>query len=53
MSYLAGKLEIVRLREALARKEGEAFSLRTFHDRLLAEGSIPPALMWPILGLED
>ncbi len=52
MSYLMGKREIMRLRNALMEKEGDNFSLKEFHDAILAEGSIPPALLWDILGVE-
>ena len=51
MSYLMGKREIMKLRDAAMSRDGEAFDLRAFHDALLAEGSIPPALMWNVLGL--
>ena len=51
MSYLMGKLEIMKLRDAMKEKQGEEFSLQDFHDRLLAEGSIPPTLMWDVLEL--
>lgn len=52
MSYLIGKLEILKLREALIAIEGENFSLRQFHDALLGEGSVPPALIWKAWELE-
>ena len=51
MSYLMGKTEVMALKQAMMDKEGEAFSLRAFHDALLAEGSIPPTLLWDQLGL--
>jgi uncharacterized protein (DUF885 family) len=51
MSYLMGKLEIMKLREEMMAKQGADFSLREFHDKLLAEGCIPPALMWDVLEL--
>lgn len=51
MSYLMGKREIMKLREAAKARDGDTFDLRAFHDALLAEGSIPPALMWDVLGL--
>ncbi len=51
MSYLMGKREIELLKEATMRRDGAAFSERAFYDRLLSEGSIPPALMWGIMGL--
>ena len=52
LSYLMGKREIMMLREAAEDRDGEEFSERDFHDALLAEGSIPPTLMWEILGFE-
>ncbi|NMC43752.1 MAG: DUF885 domain-containing protein [candidate division Zixibacteria bacterium] len=45
MSYLMGKLAILDLRDKMAAREGSRFDLRTFHDRLLAEGSIPLGLI--------
>ena len=45
MSYLMGKLAIVDLRDKMAKREGANFSLQKFHDRLLAEGSIPVGLI--------
>ena len=52
MSYLTGKTEILKLLEAYKAKEGDNFSLQKFHDALLAEGSIPPPLMWDVMGLK-
>ncbi len=46
--YFAGKLEIVRLRDEMKRRaeaKGEKLDERAFHDALLAEGSIPVALV--------
>lgn len=51
MSYLMGKREIMRLKDAAMARDGETFILRDFHDALLAEGSVPPALMWEVFGL--
>ena len=51
MSYLIGKTEIMRLLEAVRKRDGDNFSLKDFHDALLAEGSISPTLMWDIMGL--
>ncbi len=45
MSYLMGKRLILDLLDDYKEKEGEAFSLKEFHDRLLAEGSIPILLI--------
>jgi uncharacterized protein (DUF885 family) len=45
LSYMVGKIEIERARAATADREGAAFSLPHFHDRLLSLGSLPlPAL---------
>jgi uncharacterized protein (DUF885 family) len=45
LAYMIGKLEIDRLRAAAIEREGSSFSLRDFHDRVLALGSLPlPAL---------
>ncbi|MFQ6008363.1 MAG: DUF885 domain-containing protein [Candidatus Zixiibacteriota bacterium] len=51
MSYLMGKREIMALRQAAEKRDSDRFSLKAFHDALLAEGSIPPTLMWEIMGL--
>ncbi|TET94776.1 MAG: DUF885 domain-containing protein, partial [Candidatus Zixiibacteriota bacterium] len=51
MSYLMGKREIMALRRAAEQRDGDRFSLKAFHDALLAEGSIPPTLMWDVMGL--
>jgi len=39
--YTLGKLEIMKLREDVKKKEGAAFSLEKFHDDLLRQG-FPP-----------
>jgi uncharacterized protein (DUF885 family) len=41
--YLAGVDAIQQLRRECAVREGAAFSLRHFHDRLLSHGSVPVA----------
>ena len=43
--YLAGWDGIVRLRRAVEARDGSSFSRRRFHDRLLAFGSLPVALV--------
>jgi uncharacterized protein (DUF885 family) len=47
--YTLGKLEILKLREDYKRKLGPQFTLRKFHDALLAEGAIPLPLMRKVL----
>ncbi len=39
--YTLGKLEIMKLREDVKKREGAAFSLQKFHDGFLREGSPP------------
>jgi uncharacterized protein (DUF885 family) len=41
LSYLLGKVMLLRLREDEQQRLGDAFSLRDFHDALLYSGSIP------------
>ena len=45
LSYLTGKTLISNMRDNAARKDGDKFDLRAFHDKLLSEGSIPPPLI--------
>jgi len=39
--YTAGKLMLLKLRQDYKQLQGKAFSLRTFHDTLLANGTAP------------
>jgi uncharacterized protein (DUF885 family) len=41
LAYMIGQLEIRRLREESEAREGSAFSLPDFHDRILGMGSMP------------
>jgi len=49
--YSVGKLMLLKLRRDYKQQEGKAFSLKTFHDTLLANGTAPfwlhRALMLP------
>jgi uncharacterized protein (DUF885 family) len=40
-AYMIGYLEITRLRDEAKQKLGGRFELRTFHDRVLENGSVP------------
>jgi hypothetical protein len=44
-SYTLGKLEILKLRDDMQKKEGKDFSLTRFHDRFLSAGLIPIAII--------
>ncbi|NUQ30491.1 MAG: DUF885 domain-containing protein [Acidobacteriaceae bacterium] len=41
MYYTLGKLEILKLREDVKKKQGAAFSLEKFHDDLMRQGPVP------------
>jgi uncharacterized protein (DUF885 family) len=43
--YTYGKLEILRVRDAVRARDGERFSLKAFHDRLIDAGSPPIGLL--------
>ncbi|HET8624584.1 MAG TPA: DUF885 domain-containing protein [Gemmatimonadales bacterium] len=45
LSYPVGYIEIRRLRELAETRLGERFDVRTFHDRVLEDGSIPLGLL--------
>lgn len=45
LMYLIGTTGIHDLRATMQQREGAAFSLRSFHDRVLAYGAIPVALI--------
>jgi uncharacterized protein (DUF885 family) len=49
MSYLIGKLEILKLVEDYKTWKGRDFDMRRFHNELLSHGTIPPALVRRIL----
>jgi len=52
-TYLVGKRQIQQLRDQVKQNEGTAFSLRSFHDRLLAPGAAPVQdLARRVFGLE-
>jgi uncharacterized protein (DUF885 family) len=50
LAYMIGQLEIQRWRTEAAAREGSAFDLKRFHDRLLALGSLPLAALERELG---
>jgi uncharacterized protein (DUF885 family) len=44
MSYLMGKLEILRIRDRYQSLQGDAYNLREFHNKLLSVGTVPPKI---------
>jgi uncharacterized protein (DUF885 family) len=53
LSYYAGKIELLRIREQYKKARKDAFTLRGFHEDLLNCGSLPPKVMEWKLGLRD
>jgi uncharacterized protein (DUF885 family) len=45
LAYKVGELELLRLRASVQARDGAAFSLRSFHEAVLAEGSLPLAIL--------
>lgn len=45
MSYLIGKRQILKIRDAYQKKMGHKFTLKDFHNKLLNAGSIPVKLI--------
>jgi uncharacterized protein (DUF885 family) len=45
LTYMIGCREIERLRAEIATRDGSAFDLRSFHDAVLAHGSLPLATL--------
>jgi uncharacterized protein (DUF885 family) len=54
ISYQIGKVQIMRFLADAQLKQGDAFSLRAFHDYLWKNGNVPIVLLrWEYLGLDD
>ena len=50
MSYMVGKLEVIRFLADAKRVQGRDFSLRRFHDYLWSNGNVPHSLLrWEML----
>ena len=45
IGYFMGMSEILKMRDEYRQRQGGAFTLQDFHDRLLRIGSMPPALV--------
>lgn len=54
ISYQVGKLQILRFLADARLDQGDSFSLRNFHDYLMANGNLPISLQrWEYLGRDD
>jgi len=49
---LAGKLQIIQLRDEVQARLGARFTLHDFHAALLAAGTLPPALVREQIGVK-
>ena len=45
LSYMVGKLQWIKLRDAMKAKQGAKFDIRTFHDTGLQAGAVPLAVL--------
>jgi uncharacterized protein (DUF885 family) len=43
--YTLGALQVRKLRDDVARAQGDAFDLARFHERILSQGALPVALL--------
>ena len=48
-AYTLGKLQLLALRDEVQRSLGDAFSLRAFHDAVLAHGGPPVPILRPLV----
>jgi hypothetical protein len=54
ISYEIGKLQVLRLLAEAKKVQGDAFSLRAFHDFVYRNGNVPLSLQrWELLGRKD
>lgn len=54
IGYTIGALQVQRLLADVKRQQGDAFSLREFHDTLMHSGRLPLSLIrWEMTGLDD
>jgi uncharacterized protein (DUF885 family) len=49
-SYMVGKTNIVRLREAAKAAFGDKFNIKAFHDKVLLEGAMPLDVLDAVVG---
>ena len=49
-SYMVGKTNIVRLREAAKTALGDKFDIKAFHDQVLLEGAMPLDVLDSVIG---
>ncbi|WP_183095403.1 DUF885 domain-containing protein [Nocardioides stalactiti] len=45
LSYMIGRLEILRIREAAQQRQGDRFDIKAFHDAVLDSGALPLSVL--------
>ncbi len=45
LSYMVGRLEMLRIREAAQQRQGDRFDIRAFHDAVLESGALPLSIL--------
>ncbi|KAA1427644.1 DUF885 domain-containing protein [Nocardioides antri] len=45
LSYMIGRLEILRIREAAQQRQGDRFDIKAFHDAVLETGALPLSVL--------
>ncbi|SFK86770.1 Uncharacterized conserved protein, DUF885 familyt [Amycolatopsis sacchari] len=50
LSYMVGRLEILRIREQAKRALGDRFDIRAFHDVVLGGGALPMSVLDAVVG---
>lgn len=45
LSYMIGRLEMLRIREAARQRQGDRFDIKAFHDTVLESGALPLSVL--------
>jgi len=45
LSYMIGRLEMLRIRDAAQQRQGDRFDIKAFHDAVLESGALPLSLL--------
>jgi uncharacterized protein (DUF885 family) len=53
LAYKVGELSIRAIRARAEARDGRAFDLRSFHDRLLSHGSVPLRILERLMSEDD
>ena len=45
LSYMIGRLEMLRIRDAAQQRQGDRFDIKAFHDAVLESGALPLSVL--------